>query len=411
MMVKLGVVLFVIGLGSFYINPANWTSMPVNERLLPEEVLIPDMASNYATDVEKLPKEEAKARALQLATQTLALFKIDEARQDGVRMVKEGDITQEEADARSRAAYETHCRTCRPPTARMSRPRPNCWPQLHEQAPAKAAEKWGMLGLLGLNHYLVPIDDATRSSFIPYGISGLMLGASLVFFAFIGFDAVSTQAEEARNPQRDMPIAIMASLVLCTVLYIAVSAVITGMVPYPHIDQHAADRQRLRRPGREGKQHRIATRHGLDRRRRPGRHDKRAAGDVSQPGARLHGHVSRRIAAADFWPRASQVPHAPPGYDVNRGRDLRRRGIHADQRPDEDGQHRHAFGLYRCLRGGAAVAHPAARRPRPFRCPVIYVVAPLGHPRQPDDDAVSSGEHLAEAGRVAGDRTGDLRLL
>ena len=97
-----------------------------------------------------------------------------------------------------------------------------------------------MLGLLGLNHFLVPLDDATRSSFMPYGISGLMLGASLVFFAFIGFDAVSTQAEEARNPQRDMPIAIMTSLVICTVLYIAVAAIITGMVPYPAIDQHAA---------------------------------------------------------------------------------------------------------------------------------------------------------------------------
>ena len=195
-MVKLGVVLFVIGLGSFYINPENWTSIPVNERLLPEEVLIPDLAANYATDVEKLPKEEAKARALQLTTQTLRALQGRRGRQDGVRMVKEGDITQEEADARSRAAYETHLPDMPTSEADVAATT-KLLAALREQAPAKAAEKWGMLGLLGLNRYLVPIDDATRSSFVPYGISGLMLGASLVFFAFIGFDAVSTQAEEA----------------------------------------------------------------------------------------------------------------------------------------------------------------------------------------------------------------------
>ena len=57
-----------------------------------------------------------------------------------------------------------------------------------------------MLGLLGLNRWLLPIDDATRSPFMPYGLSGIMLGASIVFFAFIGFDSISTHAEEARRP-------------------------------------------------------------------------------------------------------------------------------------------------------------------------------------------------------------------
>lgn len=65
---------------------------------------------------------------------------------------------------------------------------------------------------------------------------GALAGAALVFFAYIGFDSVSTHSEEARNPQRDVPIGIIASLVICTILYIAVSAVITGMVPYNKID-------------------------------------------------------------------------------------------------------------------------------------------------------------------------------
>ena len=80
----------------------------------------------------------------------------------------------------------------------------------------------------------------SRSNYFPYGLSGIMLGASLVFFAFIGFDSISTHSEEAIKPQRDVPIGILASLFVCTVLYIAVSAVITGMEPYPEIDADAA---------------------------------------------------------------------------------------------------------------------------------------------------------------------------
>ena len=74
---------------------------------------------------------------------------------------------------------------------------------------------------------------------MPYGLSGIMLGAAIVFFAFIGFDSISTHAEEARRPQRDVPIGILVSLGLCTLLYIVVAAVVTGMVPYPEIDIHA----------------------------------------------------------------------------------------------------------------------------------------------------------------------------
>jgi len=68
---------------------------------------------------------------------------------------------------------------------------------------------------------------------------GMLAAASVIFFAYIGFDAVSTQAEEARNPKRDVPIAIISSLVICTALYIAVAAVLTGMIPYDQIDKDA----------------------------------------------------------------------------------------------------------------------------------------------------------------------------
>ena len=73
-----------------------------------------------------------------------------------------------------------------------------------------------------------------------YGVLGIVSGAALVFFAYIGFDVVATTAEEAKNPQRDLPIGIIASLFICTVLYVGVALVITGMVPFHQIDPKAA---------------------------------------------------------------------------------------------------------------------------------------------------------------------------
>jgi basic amino acid/polyamine antiporter, APA family len=69
------------------------------------------------------------------------------------------------------------------------------------------------------------------SPFMPYGFSGVMAAAAVVFFAYIGFDAVSTTAEEAQNPQRDLPIGIIASLVICTLLYLLVAGILSGIVP------------------------------------------------------------------------------------------------------------------------------------------------------------------------------------
>ncbi len=68
--------------------------------------------------------------------------------------------------------------------------------------------------------------------FAPNGFRGISSAAAIIFFAYIGFDAVSTAAEETRNPQRDMPIAMIASLVICTIFYVLVAIVLTGMVPY-----------------------------------------------------------------------------------------------------------------------------------------------------------------------------------
>ena len=76
------------------------------------------------------------------------------------------------------------------------------------------------------------IRPANWVPFMPFGWNGVITGAAIVFFAYIGFDAVSTAAEEVKNPKRDIPIGILSSLAIATILYIAVSAVLTGIVPY-----------------------------------------------------------------------------------------------------------------------------------------------------------------------------------
>ncbi len=77
-----------------------------------------------------------------------------------------------------------------------------------------------------------PFMPANTGEFGHFGISGIMMGAGTIFFAYIGFDAVSTAAQESRNPQKDMPVGIIGSLAICTILYVLFAIVLTGMVPY-----------------------------------------------------------------------------------------------------------------------------------------------------------------------------------
>lgn len=102
-----------------------------------------------------------------------------------------------------------------------------------------------ILFFIGIGSTSVNPDNWTP--FMPQGFAGVGAAAAIVFFAYIGFDAVSTAAEEAKNPKRDVPIGIIGSLTVCTILYIVVAAVLTGLVPSSRIDIHApvADALRL----------------------------------------------------------------------------------------------------------------------------------------------------------------------
>lgn len=83
------------------------------------------------------------------------------------------------------------------------------------------------------------IQPANWAPFAPFGVRGVIGGAAVAFFAFLGFDVVATSAEESRSPRRDLPFAIVATVVIATVLYIAVSAVLTGVSPYPTLNSEA----------------------------------------------------------------------------------------------------------------------------------------------------------------------------
>ncbi len=190
--VKLVVVLFVIALGCKYFDMDNWTSIPVERRKITD---VGDYMQRHPQLAARLPDG---------AVHSLT---------DGQTLLRQNpEIARELSDAERVEIAEL------PPEAK----------------------KWGLLGVLGIRQWLQPLDDAVRSPFMPYGFSGLMVGAALVFFAYIGFDSISTHAEEAVRPHRDVPLGIIASLIICTLLYVLVAAVISGMEPYPEIDPGAA---------------------------------------------------------------------------------------------------------------------------------------------------------------------------
>jgi amino acid transporter len=234
--IKVAVVLFVIGVGARYVSRANWTGIAPTQRALPQERVMLRLVKNHLSQEGEGPV--SSERAVALAGQLRAAYRMEWIREETGRLQHEGKLSSEEAQA-AIADAEAKARADLPKSAQDRAIVESLLPEVRSEGENEAARSWGLLGMIGLNRWLLPIDDAVRSPFAPYGLSGIMLGAAIVFFAFIGFDSISTHAEEARRPQRDVPIGILFSLLLCTALYMAVAAVITGMVPYPDIDAGA----------------------------------------------------------------------------------------------------------------------------------------------------------------------------
>ena len=186
--VKTGVVLFVICLGAAYIQPVNWTGIAPQQRRVSD---LDDYLDRNPEVAARVPKEKI--------TPFTTGDEFVSANPDVVAGMPESELSE---------------------IKRL----PN------------EVKKWGLFGVFGVKNSLKRIDDQVRSPFMPYGFSGVMVGAALIFFAYIGFDSISTHSEEAINPQRDIPVGILASLGICTVLYMLVAGVITGMEPYHQIN-------------------------------------------------------------------------------------------------------------------------------------------------------------------------------
>ncbi len=165
---------------------------------------------------------------------------------------------------------------------------------------------------------------------------GMLAGAAIIFFAYIGFDSVSTHAEEAKNPQRDVPIGIIVSLIVCTVLYILVVAVLTGMVKYDKLDINAPVSLAFKSAG-------VGMGRGHHRSGGRGRNHLRAAGDDALRPASLPGDGARRPGLPQILRRrAPALPHTVEVDDSHR----RRRDHHgrpsSDRCPPAADQHRNA---------------------------------------------------------------------
>ena len=188
--------------------------------------------------------------------------------------------------------------------------------------------------------------------------------AAIIFFAYIGFDAVSTAAEETRNPQRDMPIGMIASLVICTLIYIAVAIVLTGLMPYQQLGTAEPLATAFSALGMNWTAGDHLARRGVCDHLRARRVSARAAAHLLLDGA-------RRAAAAMGRARPSEVPHAAHHHHPDRrGRRRLRRG-RQHQRSRRADQHRHAV---RLRAGGDWRDCPAphgADHPRPFRTPWV----------------------------------------
>jgi len=112
--------------------------------------------------------------------------------------------------------------------------------------PANWSKDFAPYGWTGVSFFGIPVLGTPNAKGEPVGV---LAGAAIIFFAYIGFDSVSTHAEEAKNPQRDVPIGIIASLIICTILYIGVVAVLTGMVPYSDLNKDAGVSDAFKRVG------------------------------------------------------------------------------------------------------------------------------------------------------------------
>ncbi len=204
-----------------------------------------------------------------------------------------------------------------------------------------------------------PFFPPNQGVFGEFGFSGVLRGAGIIFFAYIGFDAVSTAAQEARNPERDMPIGILGSLAVCTVLYILAVMVLTGLEPYRHLN--VADPLAIAIDSTPAR----AWLSPIVKLGAPARNYGGYPGNDAGTNAGVLFHGARWPSPQGFWPHSPALPH--PLHQHRPDRCLR--GHCRWPAPPADcggtGEHRNLAGVRDCqrLRDGDAQAPPGNSPP------------------------------------------------
>ena len=192
--------------------------------------------------------------------------------------------------------------------------------------------------------------------FMPNGWQGVLTGGAIVFFTYIGFDSVSTAAEECKNPQKDVPFGIIASLVICATLYVTVALVLTGVQNWQTLRNAAPVANALMALGLPNVMKWVYH-------RRADGHDQLHAGFSIGAGARVVRHVARRPAAAGFFQSPCALPHAAHQH---LGGGIFRRHSGGNVRhwhPGGSFQHRNPVRVRVGFSGSAGAAPEATRAP------------------------------------------------
>ena len=260
----------------------------------------------------------------------------------------------------------------------------------------------GLFIIVGVTH----LNMANYTPFAPNGFTGIHQGAAIVFFAYIGFDAISTAAEETINPQRNLPIGILGGLAVCTVIYIIVGAVLTGMVPYTVTG-------RFRRPALVRAAGRRVPACRLDR--GAGRGGVDVGGAAGVPVRASRGSSSRWRAMGCFpqWAaKVHPVSRIPYTTTLLTGVLVALASLVGDAAETYDLTNIGTLFAFALVSIGVVVLRVTEpERPRPFKVPFVWPV------RHPGDRVVRVRDgRFAETGvgalrHLAGDRAGAVLLL
>ncbi len=249
--------------------------------------------------------------------------------------------------------------------------------------------------------------------FMPNGWTGVLTGGSIIFFTYIGFDSVSTAAEECKNPQRDLPFGILMTLVACTLLYGGVAIVLSGIVPWQSVMGDAAPVvNAIKRLSLHARRRTSALGAALCADRRDAGHDLVDSGLPAWPGARLVRHVARRPAAHRFQQDSPQVPHPRRGHLGGGFRGGRARRAAGHRHRLESVEYRNALRLRAGFDRGAsscAIASRSGTAASARRSGPVFPGAQHHLLRCADDGPGS--DDLDGLLRVAGDGPADLLLL